>query len=225
MSYEDDSKYEYLPYVDRNLGRVYVPGDKENTKRFIKDFRESEFGSRLVSEGLATADHLDQILSETQRRFGHDDVNMTEFTQTAKSLWMAGDLVVEQEPVPQAPPAPQLTASQRAWQEFRVFTDSHSVAECKARARADEAYRKFLHTNLERELGDGTQVGDAVVAVGTQAVRQDKSIRITQELNDFAIAYRQMSAAEVRKNSTSATNPNAADFVRNTELAIAAGLL
>jgi hypothetical protein len=68
-------------------------------------------------------------------------------------------------------------------------------------------------------------VPDAVVAIGTQVMRQDKTVRITQELNDFAIAYRTMSSSDVRKNSNKATNPNAADFNKSVDLAIAAGLL
>jgi len=124
---------------------------------------------------------------------------------------------------PQTPAEPQLTASQKAWQEFRIFTDSHSVQECKNRVRVDEVYSKFLYTNLVRQMNSG--VGDAVEAVGTQAVRQDRTIRITQELNDFAWAYRAMSSIDVRKNSNLATNPNAASFNQSVADCIAAGLI
>jgi hypothetical protein len=59
---------QYLPYNDQNLGRIFTRNCKENIKLFIKEFRESEFGSRLAADGLATAEHLDQILAETQSR-------------------------------------------------------------------------------------------------------------------------------------------------------------
>jgi hypothetical protein len=88
----------------------------------------------------------------------------------------------------------------------------------------DENYRKFLETNLRREIGN-TPVGDGVVSVGTQAVRQDKSVKITQALNDFAIEFRLMSSDEVRKRRNAATNPHAAEWNRNLDLAIAAGLI
>jgi hypothetical protein len=206
MSEVTQEDLQYLPYNDANLGRIFTRDCKANIKMFIQEFKESEFGSRLIAEGLATGEHLDQILEETQKRFGHDDVNMREFTATAKSLWMAGDLEPARPATPQAPAVKQLTASQKAWQEFRIFTDSHSVQECKNRARVDEAYRKFLNTNLQREMG-GTPVGDAVVAIGTTAVRQDESIRRIEDLRAFADAYRRTSTAEVKRMSSPATNP------------------
>jgi hypothetical protein len=67
--------------------------------------------------------------------------------------------------------------------------------------------------------------GDAVVSVGSAAVRQDKAVKITQALNDFAIEFRQMSSDEVRKRRNIATNPHAAEFNRSLDLAISAGLL
>jgi hypothetical protein len=224
MTYEDDSKYDFLPFLDRNLGRVFVPGDKTNTRLFIRDFRATEFGARLVDEGLDTGENLDAVLTAAQAQFCSEEINMRQFVSVAKSLWMLGDLRAKPAPVAQTPAQKPLSASQLAWQEFRQFTESHSVAECKARARTHAAYGKFLHTNIVREMND-TPVPDAVVAIGTQAVHQDKTIRITQELNDFAIAYRTMSSAEVRKNSNLLTNPSAAEWNRKVDLAIAAGLL
>jgi hypothetical protein len=149
---------------------------------------------------------------------------MREFTAVAKSLRLLGDLKPKEQPVEQVPAPKPLSSSQLAWQEYRIFADSSPVAACKARARTDEGYRKFLHTNLEREMNDAP-VPDAVVAIGTQAVRQDKTVKITQELNDHAIAYRNMSVADLRRNSTIATNPQAKDFNKKTELAILAGLI
>src|SRR6516165_8165986 len=93
---------QFLPYNDRNLGRIFTKNSKENIKLFIAEFRESEFGARLVGEGLAAGAHLDQILEEAQQRFGHEEVNMQEFTATAKSLWMAGEL--EKKSAPAAAP-------------------------------------------------------------------------------------------------------------------------
>jgi hypothetical protein len=224
MYNEDDSKYDFLPFLDRNLGRVFVPGEKHNTKLFVRDFRTSEFGSRLVSEDLDTGENLDAILEAAQTQFGSEEINMQQFVSVAKSLWMLGELKPKPAPVAQAPAQKPLSTSQLAWQEFRNFTESHSVAECKARARTDAAYGKFLHTNLQREMND-SPVADGVVAVGTEAIRQDKTIRINEDLRAFAISYRTMSSAEVRKNSNQLTNPNATEWNRKVDLAIAAGLL
>jgi len=215
---------QYLPYNDHNLGRIFTRNCRENIVLFIREFKESEFGSRLVAEGLATAETLDQILAETQRRCGHDDVNMGEYVRTAKSMWMNGDLEPEQHAAAAASAEPELTEPQLRWREYREFSETHSGDQCRARARVDAGYRSFMHKNLERELRS-TPVGDAVESVGTDAVRQDRKVKITQELNDFAWEYRAMSAAEVRKNSKVATNPNAATFNKNVADCIAAGLI
>jgi hypothetical protein len=200
-----------------------LDGTPETTELFEEEFYKTSTGRQIRSQGLETKSNIKVILSLAREATGRRDISLKEFETAAKQLFLNGDLQPEEEPAAQAPGAPQLTASQRAWSEYRQFTESHSVQECKNRARVDEAYRKFLNTNLQREMGGG--VGDAVEAFGTQAVRQDKSVKITQELNDFVLAYRVMSAAEIKKNSTLATNPKAAEFVRNTELAIAAGIL
>ncbi len=44
-------------------------------------------------------------------------------------------------------------------------------------------------------------------AVGTQVVRQDKSIPITEDLRIFADAYQRTSVAEVKRLSSPTTNP------------------
>src|ERR1700693_4725066 len=94
---------QYLPYCDRNRGRIFTADCKENIRLFIRDFRAMEFGSRLVSEGLDTGENLDAILEAAQGRFGHNDINMTEYLEAAKSLWMLGDLKPKAQPVAQAP--------------------------------------------------------------------------------------------------------------------------
>lgn len=176
---------EFQPYYDHNHGRVLIKGVPANTKLSVKEFRESQFGAKLVEAGLAYVENLDLVLEEAQARFGKEQINMREFTAVAKSLWMLGDLKPKAQPVAQAPAPKQLSTSQLAWQEFRVFTDSHSVAECRARARQDERYQQFLHTNLVREMNQ--EIGGSVEAVGTQAVRQDKSVRITDPITSSGI--------------------------------------
>lgn len=215
---------QYLPYFDRNRGRIFHKDVKENTRLFIKEFRETEFGSKLTSEGLAYGENLDEILGAAWEQFGHEDVNMTEYIQAAKSLYMLGDLKPKPAPVPEDQKPKELTEPQKRWAEYRDFSERSTSAQCTARARVDSGYASFMNKNYEREVG-ATPVGDAVSSVGTAAIRQDKSIKITQELNDFAIAYRTMSSAEVRKNSNLATNPNAAAFNRSLDSAIKAGLL
>jgi|HubBroStandDraft_2_1064218.scaffolds.fasta_scaffold02321_1 hypothetical protein len=196
----------------------------ETAKIFVEEFFKTPVGKQILANSLKTKANMELILSTAQSRTGHADVSLKEFEVATKQLFLAGDLQPKREPEAQAPAPKQLSASQQAWSEFRQYTNTHSVAECKNRARVDEAYRKFLHTNLQREMND-TPVPDAVVAIGTQAVRQDKTVRINEDLRAFAIAYRTMSSAEVRKNSNILTNPNATEWNRKVDLAIAAGLL
>jgi hypothetical protein len=183
-------------------GLEYVEG---NEKVFVRAFREmTEIGKRLVNEDLDTSENLNKIQEAAD--VSDDPFTMEQFVAAAKRLYLLGELQPKPEPV-EVVPTKKLTPSQQAWSEFRQFTDEHSVADCKARARVDEAYAKFLHTNLLREMGNGN-VPDAVVAVGTDAVRQDKTIAITNDLKKFADEYRRTSAADVRRLSSAAQNPN-----------------
>jgi hypothetical protein len=198
--------------------------NKETAKLFVEEFLKTNTGKQLLEHGLKTADNMESILSAAQEAYGHGDISLKEFESVAKRMFLNGDLLPKATPVVAAPAAPKLSSSQLAWQEFRIFTDTHSVQDCKNRARVDENYRKFLHTNLQREIS-ATPVGDAVESVGTQAVKQTRTVKITQQLSDFVWSYRAMSAAEVRKNSNIATNPNAASFNQLIADAISAGLL
>jgi len=221
---------EHLPYLDRNLGRVFTKDCKENVRLFIKEFQETEVGAQLASEDLAYGANLDVILEATQAKLDREEVTLPEFTLVARQLWMIGELKkkpVEPTPVDNTPRdknGKPLSESQLRWSEYRQFSESHNSAECKARAQTDSGYREFVHTNLMREFAE-QPVGDAVVSVGTQAVRQDKT-RVTQELREFAQAYRLAPTSEVKKLSSPAMNPNGYELYRkNIDLCIAAGLI
>jgi hypothetical protein len=214
---------EHLPYNDANLGRIFTKDCKENVKLFIRDFRVSSVGSQIKEAGLDTGENLDAILEDAQTQTGHEDVNLKEYEASARRMWLIGDLKPKQKPVEQ-PPAPKpLTASQQAWSEYRIFSETHTSAQCKARAGVDSGYASFRRKQYEREMGE-TQVGDAVVAIGTQAVRQDKT-RVTQELREFAQAYRLAPTSEVKRLMSAATNPSFADYRAKLDAAIACGLL
>lgn len=201
-------------------GLEYIEGHEQI---FPQAFREmTEMGKRLVAEGLATSENINKIQKEAD--VSDEPFTMEQFVAAAKRLYLLGELKPKPAPI-EVVQAKKLTPSQRAWAEFRKFTDEHSVADCKARARTDEAYAKFIHTNLVREMGDGN-VPDAAVAVGTAAVRQDKSISITNDLRRFADEYRRTSAADVRRLSSAALNPNGYQLYKmKLDECIASGLL
>lgn len=214
----------YEPYYDERLGRIFTPEYPENVTFFREDFRATELGQRLKSEGLDHSDNLILILGTAQTELDKEDVNITEMVAVARRLYLTGELKKKKAVVP-APPVPRpLSSSQLAWQEYRQFSERSTSAECTARAKVDSGYANFMQKNYERELNE-TPVPDAVVATGTQAVRTDKTIKFTQELNDHAIAYRRMSAADVRKNMNASTNPNHEKFRKLTDDAIAIGLI
>jgi hypothetical protein len=201
-------------------GVEYIEG---NEKVFVRAFREmTEMGQKLDNEDLFTTENLTKIQGAAD--VSDEPFTMEEFVCAARKLYLLGELKPEPAQV-EVVQTKKSTPSQQAWGEFRQFTDSHSVADCKARARTEGAYAKFLHTNLVREMGDGN-VPDAVVGVGTNAVRQDKTITVTNDLRKFSEEYRHTSSAEVRRLSSPALNPHGYKLYQaKLDECIAAGLL
>jgi hypothetical protein len=201
-------------------GIEYEPG---NEKVFVRAFREmTPMGQKLTEEDLLTPENMGKIQEAAD--VSDEYFTMEQFIAAAKQLYLLGEL--KHKPAPAEVVKETMSPSQKAWSEFRIFTDSHSVADCKARARTDEAYAKFLHTNLVREMGNGSDVQDAVMGVGTAAVGQDKTIVITNDLHKFAEEYRHTSAADVRRLSSAALNPNGYKLYRaKWDECILAGLL
>jgi hypothetical protein len=75
-------------------------------------------------------------------------------------------------------------------------------------------------------MGNGSEVQDAVVGVGTVAKRQDKSISITSDLRKFAEDYRRASSADIKRLSSVASNPHGYTlYLAKLDEAIAAGLI
>jgi hypothetical protein len=199
--------------------------DAANNDRFAAAFFETPVGQEIKKAGLKTSDNVYAIVGLAQEQAGgRVEITVPEAEAAARELFLAGDLQPKQKKV-EEPPAPKpLTASQLAWQSYRIFSETHTSAECKARARVDAGYANFMRKNYEREMGE-TQVGDAVVAIGTQAVRQDKT-RATNNLREFAEAYRRAAMSEVRKLASPAMNPNGyKEYQENLNAAINAGLI
>lgn len=200
--------------------------DVANNDRFAKVFFETTpVGQEIAKARLKTTANMYAIVGLAQERAGgRVEITLAEAEAAATELFLVGELKPKQKKVEQ-PPAPKpLTASQQAWSEYRIFSETHTSAECKARAKVDAGYANFMRKNLEREMNE-TGVGDAVVAIGTVAQKQDKT-RATQELREFAEAYRHASTSEVKKLSSPAMNPNGyKEYRKNLDAAIAAGLI
>jgi hypothetical protein len=194
----------------------------ETAELFVEEFFKTPVGQQIMGQGLKTKRNMEVILSEAQDATGHEDISLKEFESVARQLFLNGDLLPKTKQAPQTPAEPQLTASQRAWQEFRIFTDSHSVQECKNRARVDEAYSKFLHTNLVREINSG--VGDAVE---NSLERPVKTKKVSADIAQFAQDYRNMRSDQLKSLlSPASVGAQAAAHYKNLyEQAIAAGLI
>jgi hypothetical protein len=217
---------EHLPYLDRNLGRVFTKDCKENIKQFIRDFRATDVGRQIKDAGLDTGENLDAILEDAQTQTGHEDVTMREFEASARRMWLIGDLKPKQKPVEQ-PPAPKpLTASQQAWSEYRIFSEAHTSSECKARARVDAGYASFMRKNYEREFA-ASSVGDAVVNLNEKTPTTKKAV--PADVAAYAARYRTMSADAARKELSPGMNPSgpaaAAEANRLFEACCEAGLI
>lgn len=194
----------------------------ETAQLFVEEFFKTSVGQQILNQGLKTKTNMEAILAAAQETAGHEDVSLKEFETIARQLFLSGDLLPKAKPVDLSPAAPQLTASQKAWQEYRIFTDSHSVAECKSRAHQDEGYRKFLNTNLKREIGGG--VGDAVE---NALERPTKAKEVSAEIKQFADDYRHMSTAQLKSvlSPASVGAEAAAHYNSLYQQAIAAGLI
>ncbi len=131
------------------------------------------------------------------------------------------DPVVEPEVVPTDRNGNPLSASQLAWKSYREFAESHSMQECRAKARTDAGFASFMRKNLEREAAGG--VGDAVENLNQ---RQQVSASPEEELVAFAAEYHRTPTEKLRQLKRFDTNPyGAAEWNRRFEACIAAGLI
>jgi len=76
-----------------------------------------------------------------------------------------------------------LSESQLRWSEYRKWSETHTMDQCRARAKSDEGFETFMHKNLEREFA-ASPVPDAVTPL-----LQPQGKKATQELIVFAKKY------------------------------------
>jgi hypothetical protein len=113
-----------------------------------------------------------------------------------------------------------LTPAQIAWSEYRTFSESHSMAECKQRAKTDAGYGSFFRKQYERQTGE---VGDAVNNLNQ---RQQVSAPPAEELVAFDVEYYKTPTEKLRQLKRADSNPlGYQDWNRKFEACIAAGLI
>jgi len=205
--------------------------DKDIAKLFLKSLSETAVGKEIVNAGLKTGENMELILEHAQTVEGHEDITFAEFQAAASRLYLIGDLAPKKpKPVAQAPEVDslgrQITEAQRRYREYEEWSNSPdtSAAMIAQRRRTEPKYAEFYSEQSARERAGG--VGDAVIAVGTQAVRQDKSIKRTEALRLFAKQYSVTPASEIKRLSSPAGNPHAyQNYLADIDACCAAGLL
>lgn len=96
-----------------------------------------------------------------------------------------------------------LTAQQLKWQEFRQFAEQASMAEVNLRKKSDPEFANFVRKNLEREMQQ--PVGDSVENLNANRIAQTSGV--PSDVRAFAVRYRTMSAADVKKELSPGMNP------------------
>ena len=201
--------------------------DAANNDRFAAAFFKTPVGHEIKKAGLKTSDNVYAIVGLAQEQAGgRVEITVPEAEAAARELFLAGDLQPKQKKVEQ-PPAPKpLTASQQAWSEYRIFSESHTSSECKARARVDAGYASFMRKNYEREFAASPVDG---AAVNLNEKKPTTKLAVPADVADYAARYRTMGADALRKELSPGMNPQgpaaAAEANRLFEASCAAGLI
>jgi hypothetical protein len=128
-----------------------------------------------------------------------------------------------------------LGASQKAWSEYRIFSETHSMQEVRQRMRIDPGYASFVNTNRQREF---QPVGDSYVPtnphllpsedLSNDAVRgiAAKASLLLPDLKKWVVEYNQTPTVRVRALRSPASNPIGYEAYNAAfEAAIAANLI
>jgi hypothetical protein len=232
-----DEEMEHVIIGYRNGEPVF--GQEFTAEEIVAQLKASTewavFTSRFDMSNDANKTLFDWVIDE---KLG-DDPELSEYKNLLKAMIAAGGVVrvrgaqyefVETpvvEPVvePEVPTdrnGRPLTPTQIAWSEYRQWSETHSSADCKARARTDAGYGLFYRKNLEREA-QGTE--STQFRVVGQPTKPDVT-SAPPELLAFAEEFRKTSMDQVRKLKSPTLNPLGWEkYQRNLDAALAAGLM
>lgn len=201
-------------------------------KERILALRETDEWAEFVERFDAKSDSNLSLLAELFEEKLGDDPSVEDYQRLLRNLLLAGGVVRiggaqhEFEVVPKTEqvvePEVPVHRGQQLWSEYRQFAESHSIQECKQRAKVDAGFASFIRKNLEREMNEGG-VGDAVENLNA---RPNEPKTITPELQAFVAEYHRTPNDQVRKLKRADFNPTGYEaYNRNLEAAIAAGLI
>jgi len=210
---------------------------------FWQEFRGTAVWKRFVHVYGATQANLDRIVGilntmyPDQEYFTLDQVTDV-FITAIDSGGSASDpldrkpaeieeTVQEPKPVPTDKNGRPLSAAQIQWGEFSRWSAAASSAQVKERVRTDEAYAKFVRTNLRNEMDqpiDGDVRGPLNPSLEVKSPTQ--AALKNERLVAFAEKFRRMSASDARKAGRADINPATwSQFQKDTEDCIRLGLL
>ena len=224
--------------------RVWVDGDPQLAREFFAEVKESKAGKRYFAD-FASPENHEKVIAAVWRLYpGTEIVTVSAFVDAIGTMIAAGELTPTRTPEPAQvvePPAPlradgqRMSKSQQRWHEYRIFSETHSMKDCRERARTDVGYRSFMSKNIEREF-EG--VGDSIVPQNphliptvdpSQAALKGiaaKAGLLVPQLLDWVKSYNSTPANQVRSLRSAASNPLGYEqYEKSLQAALAAGLI
>jgi hypothetical protein len=204
---------------------IYDESQPMEAKQFCKDFLNTEVGKRfldLYDDSNTAQAAWDGVIAKFRKVYGNDPIVFGDLQTFVGDLLLSGGL---RAPEPVAPQPKQLSSSQLAWQEYRVFSEQNDMRACRARAASDPGYASFMHKNLEREAAEQSPTD----LINLNANRTPTKRAIPSDVAAYAERYRTLSIDAVRKELSPGMNPlgpaAAAEAQRLFDASCAAGLI
>lgn len=182
---------------------VYDERDPQSMQQFADEFEQTEVGKEFFAMyGPDTVESAWDLAIEKYRKVrGNEPIALGDFVDFVDALLLSGGL---QRPAAPAPKEKKLSPSQQKWSEYRVFSEEHSMSECRARAQQDSAYASFMHKNFEREAAENR---DPNGLVSLNANRTPTKKGVPADVVAYAERYRTMSSDAVRRELSPGMNP------------------
>ena len=207
-------------------GRIFDLTDPDDREAFNEAVETSSTLVRqLYEEGNWTVEVAQRITAALGTQ-----ASVSDFDRIGGRMLMLGKfnkpIILEPEDTtPRDSKGRKMSARAIRYGEYRVWSATASMTEVTKRRQTDPDFAAFYRSERSNEVLDA---GDGVEAGGTMKRDVDKK-KWTQELNDFANAYRRMSSEQADSLRKAATNPGgaagAAEFNRLVDECIEAGAL
>jgi hypothetical protein len=180
---------------------VYDESQPTEAKQFCKDFLNTEVGKRFskLYDSESAQEAWDGVIAKYRKIYGDDPITLGDLKDFVSDLLLSGGL---RAPEPPAPAEKKLSPSQQKWSEYRIYSEDHTMAQCKARAQQDAGYANFMHKNLEREAAEQSPTE----LINLNANRTPAA-KVSPELARFVEDYKTMPIQKVRMLSNAGTNP------------------